>query len=100
VAGRGKVASSFAVACIECERSHADTSRNRLGKATDLAHSLAQARVDELEQLPNLERFLDAGGLHPIDDSCARLSCARRYYDGTLYMLALLHVGGAFKLYY
>lgn len=23
-----------------------------------------------------------------------------RYYDGTLYMLGLLHVGGAFKLYY
>lgn len=23
-----------------------------------------------------------------------------RYYDGTLYMLSLLHVGGAFKLYY
>ena len=23
-----------------------------------------------------------------------------RYYDGTLYILGLLHVGGAFKLYY
>lgn len=23
-----------------------------------------------------------------------------RYYDGTLYMLGLLHLGGAFKLYY
>lgn len=29
-------------------------------------------------------------------------SCAGqwRYYDGTLYLLALLHVGGAVKLYY